>query len=267
MYYPVSLERRKNMDWKNIYFSHDANAMDDPKCMLLVSQMGMEGYGMFWALVEKLRQQPDYRLPLALIPALASRFGVSEAKLRTVIGNYGLFVVEDDVVFFSKSLVERMALMEDKQERRRIAGKKAIECRWQKYRELKALSNTTEIHDEYERNTNVLPSKYDSIQNINININKKENRVKEKDTQAKLAKSGRFVPPSLSEVQEYIKGKGYQVNAESFVAFYESKGWYVGKNKMKNWKQALVTWNNREKERKGGNDYGEKAGSVYDGCL
>ena len=55
------------MDTKTSYFTHDANALDDPKCMLLVEQLGMEGYGIFWALVEKLRQQADCRLPLALI--------------------------------------------------------------------------------------------------------------------------------------------------------------------------------------------------------
>lgn len=256
------------MEWKNIYFSHDANAMDDPKCMLLVSQMGMEGYGMFWALVEKLRQQPDYKLPVVLIPALAARFGVSEAKLKTVIANYGLFIVENDVVFFSQSLIERMTLMEEKQEKRRLASIRANEVRWKKQKMLSSNSSfqtdsTNGIRTESECN----PNGVRNHPNINININKKENRVKEKDTQAKLAKSGRFVPPSLSEVKEYIAEKGYGVNAESFVAFYESKGWYVGKNKMKSWKQALVTWENRNKEKTGGSNYEEKTNSVYDGCL
>lgn len=242
------------MEWKNIYFSHDANAMDDPKCMLLVSQMGMEGYGMFWALVEKLRQQPDYKLPVVLIPALAARFGVSEAKLKTVIANYGLFIVENDTVFFSKSLIDRMALMDNKKEINRLRALKGAKARWGN-------------KDECLSNAQVMPKQCLDMPNINININKKENRVKEKDTQAKLAKSGRFVPPSLSEVKEYIAEKGYGVNAESFVAFYESKGWYVGKNKMKSWKQALVTWENRNKEKTGGSNYEEKTNSVYDGCL
>lgn len=58
----------------------------------------------------------------------------------------------------------------------------------------------------------------------------------------------RFVPPTLEEVQEYIGEKGYSVDAESFIAFYQSKNWYVGKNKMKDWKAALVTWEKRERE-------------------
>lgn len=59
-----------------------------------------------------------------------------------------------------------------------------------------------------------------------------------------------FVHPSVEEVQAYIKEKGYHFDAESFVAFYESNGWKVGRNPMKNWKQACVTW----EKRRNGND-------------
>ena len=54
-----------------------------------------------------------------------------------------------------------------------------------------------------------------------------------------------FTPPSLEEVQEYIQSVGSKVDAEAFVAFYESKGWMIGKNKMKSWKSAIVTWEKR----------------------
>lgn len=52
----------------------------------------------------------------------------------------------------------------------------------------------------------------------------------------------RFTPPTISEVEEYAREKGYSVDAEKFVAYYESKGWLVGKSPMKNWKAAVVTW-------------------------
>jgi len=47
-----------------------------------------------------------------------------------------------------------------------------------------------------------------------------------------------FKPPTLAEVEEYIKEKPLRVVAEKFIDFYESKGWMVGKNKMKDWKAA-----------------------------
>jgi hypothetical protein len=69
------------------------------------------------------------------------------------------------------------------------------------------------------------------------------NNIKEvsKDTSEKKI----FTPPSVEEVQEYIKSVGSKVDAEAFVAFYESKGWMIGKNKMKSWKSAIVTWEKR----------------------
>ena len=52
----------------------------------------------------------------------------------------------------------------------------------------------------------------------------------------------RFVPPTVDEVRAYCDERNNNVDAESFVDFYESKGWYVGKNKMKDWKSAVRTW-------------------------
>ena len=103
--------------------------MSDPKCMLLIEQLGMEGYGMFWGLVEMLRQQPEYRLPLALLPAIASRFKVSESKIKTVVSAYGLFIIENEEFFFSRSLRDRMMLMQEKRVRRQLAGIKSGEAR------------------------------------------------------------------------------------------------------------------------------------------
>jgi hypothetical protein len=52
----------------------------------------------------------------------------------------------------------------------------------------------------------------------------------------------RFTPPQVSEVQEYCTERGNKVDAERFVDFYSMKGWYVGSNKMKDWKAAVRTW-------------------------
>lgn len=70
---------------------------------------------------------------------------------------------------------------------------------------------------------------------IDTDIDKKKSKSKPK----------RFTPPSLEEVQNYIKEKGYHIDAETFIAFYESKGWLVGNQKMKSWKGAVVTWEKR----------------------
>jgi len=58
----------------------------------------------------------------------------------------------------------------------------------------------------------------------------------------------RFVPPTVADVREYIQSQGYGFDAESFVAYYQSNGWKVGRSAMKNWRAACTTWERRRKE-------------------
>lgn len=61
----------------------------------------------------------------------------------------------------------------------------------------------------------------------------------------------RFVPPTVEEVKSYcLEQKLEFVDADDFFNFYASKGWMVGKNKMKNWKNAAGGWNNRHMKQK-----------------
>lgn len=59
-------------------------------------------------------------------------------------------------------------------------------------------------------------------------------------------KTTRFTPPTVEEVRAYCMERGNNVNAETFVDFYTAKGWVVGKNKMKDWKAAVRTWEKSE---------------------
>lgn len=54
--------------------------------------------------------------------------------------------------------------------------------------------------------------------------------------------SKKFIPPSLEQVQEYCAERKNNVDAGRFIDFYSSKGWMIGKNKMKDWKAAVRTW-------------------------
>ena len=60
---------------------------------------------------------------------------------------------------------------------------------------------------------------------------------------------GKNIPPTLEEVAEKKKKKSYTVDAETFIAHYESNGWMIGKTKMKNWHSALVTWQKGENKK------------------
>ena len=68
-----------------------------------------------------------------------------------------------------------------------------------------------------------------------------------------------FVKPTIDEIKAHILEKGYTFDAEAFYAFYESNGWKVGKNPMKNWKMACTTWAKNRKNNNNNNvNYGRE---------
>ena len=99
-----------------------------------------------------------------------------------------------------------------------------------------------------------------------MTIKGKESKVntKKEDKKKTAATAVRFRPPSLEEVSSYIQEKEYSVDAQSFVAFYDSKNWYVGKNKMKNWHAAILTWERRNKNYHGTNQNCSRNGTATD---
>ena len=93
-------------------------------------------------------------------------------------------------------------------------------------------SDTQCIQDVSKVETQVRLGK-DSIDKSNIN--KKTSTLTKK-----------FIPPSLEEVRAYCSERNNNVDAQTFIDFYESKGWFIGKNKMKNWKAAVRTWERKD---------------------
>jgi len=70
-------------------------------------------------------------------------------------------------------------------------------------------------------------------------------------------KRKRFVPPTVEEVEAYCKERNNGVDPQKFCDFYESKGWMVGKNKMKDWKAAIRSNWEKEKKNTKVRDYGQ----------
>lgn len=111
------------------WFRHDVNAKDDPKCLILIDELGLEGYGIYWVLIEILRAQADYRYPLKLIPSLARKYATTSPKMQTVIMNYNLFEIENDEFFLSFSLVRRMKKYDETVEQLRQNALKGVKKR------------------------------------------------------------------------------------------------------------------------------------------
>ena len=60
-----------------------------------------------------------------------------------------------------------------------------------------------------------------------------------------------FSPPCVDDVRRYCGEQGLEIDAGKFVDFYASKGWMVGKNKMRDWRAAVRNWNRREDVKDG----------------
>jgi len=112
------------------YFSHDANARRDLQINELLIIYGYEGYGWYWALVEMMREQADYKLKINgkySIQIYADELKTTPEKItefiQDCIKEFKLFA-SDDKKFWSESLLRRMALMEETHRKLSEAGRK-----------------------------------------------------------------------------------------------------------------------------------------------
>ena len=83
------------------------------------------------------------------------------------------------------------------------------------------------------------------------NINKKNINKDNNSSSKNIVPLKRFVPPTVDEIKAYCDERGsYLIDPQAFIDYYEARGWMLNKNrKMVDWKAAVRTWENNEKER------------------
>lgn len=90
------------------YFSHDYNARNDPKILELRSEFGMEGYGIYWSIIETLAEDNKGRIIASLIGGLSVGYGIPKDRLSKMIDlmvKIGL-LHQDEHGFYSKRMDE-----------------------------------------------------------------------------------------------------------------------------------------------------------------
>lgn len=112
------------------YFSHDANSRNDLKCVKLRQDLGMEGYGIFWAIIEILRESEGYKLKKSDLRTISYELKVSEDVIFSVVNNYGLFKISNDTIS-SKRLTQSMFEYNKRKQNFSDAGKRGNAIRWQ----------------------------------------------------------------------------------------------------------------------------------------
>lgn len=112
------------------YFTHDSNARNDERIVRLRMKHGAEGYGVFFMLLERMREETDY-MSVKDYNMIAFDLRVDAAIVESVVEDFGLFVfTEDGKYFYSESFTQRMELKDSIRKQRSEIGKKGNMERW-----------------------------------------------------------------------------------------------------------------------------------------
>ncbi|GAX05416.1 hypothetical protein IWT25_00720 [Secundilactobacillus pentosiphilus] len=169
----------------NNYFSHDSNARNSEKLINVRMKYGAEGYGIYFMILERLREEHDY-MSIKDYNVIAFDLHVDASKIKSIVEDFGLFVfTEDGEYFYSSGFNKRMALKDEKANRRKEASKKAANKRWGKK------DKPTKNQD----NANAMPTHNDSNANAMPN-DAKEKESKEKESKGNKSKVSNTSPTS-----------------------------------------------------------------------
>ena len=189
------------------YFSHDYNAASDYKILYLRQQLGMEGYGIFWYLIEQLAQSGG-KLPIKIIPVLAMQMQVTEVKVLAVVNNFELFTITGELFEsdrLNRHLTERKSLSD--------FGKIGAANRWKNRGAINGAIDPPNAKERKGKENKILDT---SLENC--------------------------IKLFLEKTDTHWTKQYATKEAERFYNFYSAKGWMVGKNKMKSVSHAISGW-------------------------
>jgi len=112
------------------FFKHDCNARNDEKLLEVRRRYGMEGYGIYWAIIEKMREASGYTLTQDY-GAIAWDLRCKESMVKSIVEDFGLFSTEEGLIA-SHRLMEDMAKWDRKRQAYVEGGRKGMATRWAK---------------------------------------------------------------------------------------------------------------------------------------
>ena len=135
-------------------------------------------------------------------------------------------------------------------------------------RKIKKLEKKEYITIEYEKKGCEITNRFIRLTNMSIHDyqicqstideyvkenNIKLNNNKEIDNNKLLSIKKNFIKPTLEQVKEYCNERNNHIDAQLFIDYYESNGWKVGRNPMKDWKATIRTWENNDRKKTNNN--------------
>lgn len=192
----------------------------------------MNFYDVYWEQAQKIKSKPARCEFLSSI--IEYYYTESEPTFKHDIADVGFTGIK-------KSLDNQIA----KKNAGREGGTKKAE-------NVKQTSSKTPSKEGSKALANGVANEEQTAKQNETSINKgKDKGISKEELTIVSSKKVRFAPPTLEDVSAYIAEKGYTVNPERFHAHYESVGWKVGKNQMKDWRAAIRSWQSREPSQSG----------------
>jgi len=222
------------------YFPHFSNARNDSKLMRIRRIFGIEGYGIYFMLLEILRDQQNFKYPLEGVEDLAFDWHIGKEKILSIINDFGLFIIDENE-FFSPKLIVYLSPYIEKSEKARASVNK----RWE---------NAKALQQKYETNTDVLPTNNESNTSKVKQSKVKQSKVKQSKVKESKVKDINVKAPHSFEnsiyhdysvfeksIDEKLKGYDLEFYHEIAKGYSKSKG-----AKYIDWMAAIRNWIRRD---------------------
>lgn len=210
------------------WFKHDSNANNDAKLKKVRFKFGMQGYGLYWYLLELIAARIEkHRLDFDLehdSEIIAHDTGIPQVLVQEMIDYFvtiNLFENSGETITCIK-----------------------MGCRTDDYIG-RIASGRVRINSEHT--SNKVLSKSGQTPN-KVVVNRLEENREDKNIDKQGNKKKQFQKPSVDEVAAYCQERGNDLDANQFYDHYEANGWVRGKTKIKDWKAAVRTWERNAKQ-------------------
>lgn len=159
---------------KAYYFPHDFNARNDPKLQDVMIELGLEGIGAYWCMIEQLYEQ-EGQLPVKALKGIAFTLHMDFSKLQRLISEFDLFLIEGDVLT-SPAVTKRREAMIEKSN----TAKMKIAKRWKKKADKEDTPVSKSDTGVSKSDTDVIPIKENKIKE------KKEDNISSNDDKSNM---------------------------------------------------------------------------------
>ena len=204
------------------WFKHDSDAHRDSKLVKVRMKYGLEGYGLYWYLIEEIvsgitNENITFQL---------------EHDSEIIAFNTGLHRerIEEMMVY-----MVNLGLFEESQG--------VITC----LKLAKRLDKSMTSHAGMRELIGKIRENHDSVMIGHDKVMQDKNRTDKKREEKNRAPTSKARPKDSQEVEQYAQSIGFRLDGQKFIDHYEANGWMRGKNKIKDWRACVRTWKQNDK--------------------